>query len=708
MTWTPICASEQTVETIINFLRRRPAKDRSQRMLICTHLALVLAHEEMLRRGYKRPFKKTSLYIDECHHICWDMSSGTAVTNGLGKIVSHYYECRPGKLVLATATFMRPDGQVIPPEYRDKFAAYELPMHEHLASMPHLKGIRFHFVMASAVEAVETIIGGDPHRPTLMWLPNNVIGSAKAPYVKRLVDATPDCIRDRIYDFTDDEQVSEIRERFHRLKLDPVEYPCLGIALRRLLEGVDSPMASRGIILGLRGIRDIIQMVGRFIRDLEGKPYADIYIVVDPPSEDEADVVEHLEDNLSAIFIAMIAGWQYGPARKPRNKAERDLAEKVGKILSNPEATTVVLNAIASAVARHADGEPEQLSAGMHESMRRLAEERPDLADMKDPAVRSRLVEDVDERMAGPAAEAEKKLKYKIPGLKGARDLTGLKLTAEQGLARNITVLGFTCGARSMKMMRESLASDTIELVYEDVREAALRWWEATGKFPHAGMVGVVVDIGGRQHCWRQVNGWLSRHCSSSLGKLRIECTGNLGRGLIPYDLVAEEASEYRARTGEWPRIKSGPLARLRTTWETLYQKFIREGTSLEDFLESRFGPLRLRHFDTYDEWRKHALDANVGCHTDYQRARGESRIDSRFPSNPRDYYGAGWKGWPKDRKVSRGESHGCAKLSDASIKRMRRRFKQRFTKRAVAEEFGVSISTVKLIKSGRIWAHVK
>lgn len=705
--WTPIHASESTVESIIKFLRSRPSKDPAKRMLICSHLALVLAHEEMLRRGYKRAFKGTSLYIDECHHISWDTSSGNEVMNGLAKIVAYYCKYQPGKLVLATATFMRPDGQVLPPEYRDKFAVYELPMHEHLASMVHLKGIRFHFVMASAVDAVESIIGDDPQRPTLLWIPNNVVGDAKRGYVERLVDVTPDCIRNRIYDFTDDEQVPELRKKFHRLKLDPTEYPCLGISLRRLLEGLDSPMASRGIILGLRGIRDVIQMVGRFIRDFEGKEYADIYIVVDPPSEDEADVVEHLEDSMSAILIAMVAGWQYGPPRKPRSKVDRELSEKVGKILSNPEAATLVLDAIAHAVARHGDGKPDQLTSGMHESMRRLAEERPDLAAMKDSAVRARFVEDVNQNMAGPAAEAEKKLKFKLDGLKGARELTGLKLTPEQNLARSITVLGFRCGATSMKMMRDGLMTRSLDLTLEEVTKTAAKWWQDTGQFPHT-LISAKVCIKSREHSWKSVDSWL-RRTGSSLANLKLEITGYCKTAPFPYDQVAEEARVHKAATGDWPSTGSGRLKLLPTNWMALHRRLQSQGSSLQDFLESRFGRTALYKFNELWNYitttRLPGFD--IATQSGYRAAYAAGVLSERCPAAPPAVFKKEWSGWPK-RRVIRGEAHSNAKLCTMTVKQMRRRFKQGATAGQVASEFKVSKATAKDIRSGRSWIHVK
>lgn len=704
LTWTPIHASDQTIETIIDFLRK-PSKRPADRMLICTHLALVLAHEEMLKRGYERPFKGCSLYIDECHHISWDLSSGTPVLNGLGKIVEHYCTYKLGKLLLATATFMRPDGQILPPQFRELFVTYELPMHEHLASMVHLKGIRFHFVMASAVDAVRMIIGNDPERPTLMWIPNNVVGDAKAAYVKKLIDATPKSIRDRLYDFTDDEKVPELRERFHALKWDSVEYPRLGIALRRLLEGVDYPMASRGIILGLRGVRDIIQMVGRFIRDCEGKSHADIYIVVDPPSEDEADIVEHLENNLSAVMIAMVAGWQYGPPRKPRNKADRE----AGRILSNPEATDLVMRAVARAVARHADGEPDQLKAGMHEAMRRLAEDRPDLAALTTSAVRSRFVDDVNERMSGPAAEAEKKLKYKLPGLKGARELTGLTLTPEQSLARNITIMGFACGATSMKMLREGLyRNGRIDLSLDDIREAFIRSWEGTGSIPHQ-RTASSVSIQGVDFRWTSLERYLRTHFNSSLGKLKHELLGYCRGSFHPTrHQVAQEAARYIQRHGTRPSANSGQFGDSHITWRTANRHMNSEGTSVSAICNEHFGPL----YFTYSEWRAYVLSTSVPGYDllsskGYFSASRAGLLDVRCPADPQRMYErtGDWLGWNFRKK--RGSSMPLAKLTESDIPTVRRRLANGDSMRSIAGTYGVSPTVICNIKRGRNWAHV-
>jgi transposase-like protein len=400
-------------------------------------------------------------------------------------------------------------------------------------------------------------------------------------------------------------------------------------------------MASRGIILGLRGVRDIIQMVGRFIRDCEGKSHADIYIVVDPPSEDEADIVEHLENNLSAIMIAMIAGWQYGPPRKPRSKADRE----ANKILSNPEASDVVMRTIASAVARHAEGEPDQLKAWMHQSMRRLAEERPDLAALKTSAVRSRLVDNVNDRMSGPATEAEKKLKYKLPGLKGARELTGLKLTPEQSLARNITIMGFACGAPSMQMMRNRMNSACLDLTVDDVR-AYLSTCHAQNQPIPTRKIDQTIFIGGSRYRIDSVDMHLRRRFGVSLAALKREICGNK---YFSYD----EFAEY----------------------------------------------IRSARIPGYD----------IRVRRQFYKAAQKGLLDRRCPRVPYKYYlrSGHWLGWPCKNSPPSGVAHRSAKLDDRKVRLIKTELANGASQASLASRFGVSPRTIGSIYRGESWRGV-
>ena len=54
--------------------------------------------------------------------------------------------------------------------------------------------------------------------------------------------------------------------------------------------------------------------------------------------------------------------------------------------------------------------------------------------------------------------------------------------------------------------------------------------------------------------------------------------------------------------------------------------------------------------------------------------------------------------------RLARGEGHGCAKLTDATVIRIRA---DRRSQRVIAAEIGVTQSLISLVKSRKIWAHV-
>ena len=55
-------------------------------------------------------------------------------------------------------------------------------------------------------------------------------------------------------------------------------------------------------------------------------------------------------------------------------------------------------------------------------------------------------------------------------------------------------------------------------------------------------------------------------------------------------------------------------------------------------------------------------------------------------------------------QRMLRGDQHGMSKLRDEFIPSIRRDSR---TLKAIAEDYGVSLSTIGLIKRGRIWRHV-
>ncbi len=57
--------------------------------------------------------------------------------------------------------------------------------------------------------------------------------------------------------------------------------------------------------------------------------------------------------------------------------------------------------------------------------------------------------------------------------------------------------------------------------------------------------------------------------------------------------------------------------------------------------------------------------------------------------------------------RVARGSSNGASKLTEDAIRQIRQRLANGETSLAIAPDFGISHSTVRLIRAGKRWAHV-
>lgn len=87
-------------------------------------------------------------------------------------------------------------------------------------------------------------------------------------------------------------------------------------------------------------------------------------------------------------------------------------------------------------------------------------------------------------------------------------------------------------------------------------------------------------------------------------------------------------------------------------------------------------------------------------------------RCDNRSCVRPEHLF----LGTPKDNthdmiekgRFARGELHGCAKLTEASVVKIKRLIEAGLTNVAIASRFGVTDKNISLIRRGVHWTHVK
>lgn len=55
-----------------------------------------------------------------------------------------------------------------------------------------------------------------------------------------------------------------------------------------------------------------------------------------------------------------------------------------------------------------------------------------------------------------------------------------------------------------------------------------------------------------------------------------------------------------------------------------------------------------------------------------------------------------------------RGEQHGCAVLTEAQVVEIKKKLRSGATQRGLADAYGMSLSTINHINTGRLWSHVE
>jgi len=142
------------VNKIVSFLNTTKfAEGFNQRVLICTHSALVQAYHKL--KSKSSAFVNTTLTIDEAHRLLCALlcaeNGNASVANQLGHIVNHLVSSKPKgfKAWLATATFFRGDKlSILKEEVRKKFSVRHLPMDRHWEeNVRYLESYTYDFVV---------------------------------------------------------------------------------------------------------------------------------------------------------------------------------------------------------------------------------------------------------------------------------------------------------------------------------------------------------------------------------------------------------------------------------------------------------------------------------------------------------------------------------------------------------------------------------
>ena len=334
------------VSALCAFLQGKPGTTPESRTLVCSHQTLVLAHQRLVKNAKRSPWHGVSLYVDEAHHSraedAGDVGDSNetneqvaALNNRLGQLVAHWLDRAPGPLLLATATWLRANlMDIVPKDRMGEFKRYVLTMERHLAQMNHLNDVSFRFLIGKPDDAIRALYD-EGNAKTIAWLPHvssptmralggkhealNTYQAAIGPMVRE--DWWTTTVRHkpkkgrafdvRVLDFVTVEGREDRREQLaSTIPMGAAHTPDLLWALGMGKEGFDWPELSRAIVIGARGsIPDVLQMMGRVMRDHPGKSRAEFNVIL--PHDGAGTEPEQARDYLKAILASMVIESQF-------------------------------------------------------------------------------------------------------------------------------------------------------------------------------------------------------------------------------------------------------------------------------------------------------------------------------------------------------------------------------------------------------------
>ncbi len=403
--WDPgkrlIDSDESTIEALVQFVVNPPGPTPRSRILICTHATLVRAHQRLMEAGHSwAGAGGVSLGVDESHFVKADGEDEEGY-NELGKVVAHFLRLKPGPLLLMTATWLRGDlSRILSKEARCEFATYQYTADRYLAEAQYLREVVFSYIVGPPEEALR-FLHKDPGKRTMMFMRSVRANEIEQKYVRvrSYLNALGPVVKTSPYLVTHTlegqevltlDLVSEIdrdsrKKAFLKSLDDHTGQPNFTLALLIGKMGLDWEECNQVIIDQKRNsYPDIIQMIGRALRDFKGKGRVDIIILLDPLKREDAEYTHCLQDYLKTLLASMVIEWQFQAPAFPKDATEKQ-KKAIEKVRSNPDLGSRILDKVMDAALHSPTGKPEE--ATLNDAIDELladdfdAEERKGIAD---------------------------------------------------------------------------------------------------------------------------------------------------------------------------------------------------------------------------------------------------------------------------------------------------------------------------------------
>ncbi len=337
--------SSSTIRHLLGFLENSGLlqNDWKERIIVCTNQTFIGAFKNLEASGRLDMLQNLVVVFDEAHHLHASVESGEdgdanvrEQSNQLGRAMLRLHE-RNNRIVLVTATFFRSDKQsLVPAAIEDSFERYNLPLDRWMPQMNHLRSFSYDYLFGRMedgyLEEMDLAVGrlwDDGYRKLILYIPHRQTPMGRSAVKEDEIEGIVSILQRRLGASTRVVREDGVIELVHQhgvyrvLDLVTVEgrqkrkdffatggisdnrdaIDCI-IALKMMTEGADWTFADGMVITGeKKSLNDLIQRVGRVLRDTEGKTRAKVvqllpFSLQDLPAED-------LDKNLNGRFKAL-------------------------------------------------------------------------------------------------------------------------------------------------------------------------------------------------------------------------------------------------------------------------------------------------------------------------------------------------------------------------------------------------------------------
>ena len=343
--------AKDTVEQFSSFLKEDIFYSEAypfERILVCTHATLVAAFQSLSQEDKQTYWNNLLICIDETHHLqMHEIADEVYNMNSLGQVVDYSFR-NNNEIILVSATMFRGDQKgLVSDELIEDAVKYNLPFDKYMEEMKHLKSFSYDFIIdtneyTTDISKCINNLFLDDLKKLFIYIPHPKSYMSSGNKIQEIQDILEQLKTNLngdkitlnentgIYHITNilgldykvcdlvDENLSKRSIRFVNNEIinkDRNALDCV-IALNRAKEGFDWEHANGMIVVGQRNsLTDVIQMVGRLLRDKQGKEKVKaLHMLPFSPNQPTAPNLDNsLNDFFKAIAISLLMEDVFAP-----------------------------------------------------------------------------------------------------------------------------------------------------------------------------------------------------------------------------------------------------------------------------------------------------------------------------------------------------------------------------------------------------------